>query len=432
MKRIQTIDFLRGFSILVMLFFHGSYYWDSLPSKDQMNQMLSNPFAGLALLLGKAIGIFAIITGMSNAVSMYSRMNSGKSKPRQIFFGGLTTGLWIILVGKIQIALFNHTTIGNALFPFPDGPPNYTLITGSIKTGSIQYPTSYTLVYMTTALHLIGFSIICTGAVLSLLGIKEGYKKTKRNIILLGLIATTIILVTQPAKELLRPLWLDSFASGQHAKGVFLSIFIGDSYPFFPYTGYALYGAMFGVAFSQNIDKKKIALVGGIGSGIYIVTGSILLGFMGHPSADEIFETLPIQWNFLLIGVMLLISTLIYYVHYKEKKSKIRKGFTSTFVRRFGLMTLTIFVFEPLVGTTIKVLILDKLFPGWSGNGILAFTYGAFLILLWYGILKLWEKVRFIGSLEWLNGKVTSFLTRRDASRLNIVRNLYEEKIKEN
>ena len=64
MKRIGVIDFLRGVSILVMLLFHGSYYWDSLPSKNQMNQMLSNPIAGLALLLGKAAGIFALLSGM--------------------------------------------------------------------------------------------------------------------------------------------------------------------------------------------------------------------------------------------------------------------------------------------------------------------------------------------------------------------------------
>jgi hypothetical protein len=44
----------------------------------------------------------------------------------------------------------------------------------------------------------------------------------------------------------------------------------------------------------------------------------------------------------------------------------------------------------------------------------------------------LWENARFIGSLEWVNGKIISFLTRRDTSRLDIVGNLYEEKIKEN
>ena len=425
MRRIGVIDFLRGTSILFMLLFHGSYYWDSLPSKNQMNQMLSNPIAGLAMLLGKAAGIFALLSGMSNAVSMNSRMNSGKHKPKQIFFGGLITGLWILIIGKVQGTVFNHTIIGTAEFPYPDGPSSYAIIVGSIQTGSLQLPNMYSLFYRTTALFIIGLSVICTGIALALLGLKEGYKKTRRNLIILGVVATTIVMVTHPIKESLRPIWLDAYVNGKHAKGAFLSILIGDSFPFFPYVGYALYGAMFGIAFSQNIDKRKVTLVGGIGSGVYIVAGSILLGFMGHPSAEEIHETLSIQWNFLLVGFFLLISTFVYNVHYWKEERKARKFFTNTFTRRFGIMTLTIFVFEPLVGTSIKVLIMDNIFPGWSVNPVFPFIYGGSLIFLWYGILKLWEKGRFIGSLEWINGKITSFLTGRNASRINIVRNLY-------
>ena len=425
MKRIQVIDFLRGISILFMMLFHGSYYWDSLPSKTQMNQILANPFAGLALVLGKAAGIFALISGMSNAISMYSRMQSGRSKPRDVFFGGLITGLWVILLGKIQVALFNHTMIGNAEFPYPEGPAEYTLITGSIQTGQIQYPSVYTLIYKNTALFSIGLSIIFTGIVLALLGMKEGHKYVKRNLIIIGVLATTIICITQPMKNLLRPIWYDAYINSQHLKGGLYSILIGDTYPFFPFIGYALYGAMFGIAFSQEIDRKKTAIVGGTAGGIYLVIGSILLAIYGHPDATEIFQTLPTQWSFIQIGFFIWLSTLCYYFHYSPKESKIRRVLHSKFIRRFGLITLTIFVFEPLLGTTIKVLILDNISSNWSSNPIFAFLYGFALIILWYGLLKLWERAEFKGTLEWINGKITSFLTRRDASRLNIVRNLY-------
>ena len=425
MKRIQVIDFLRGISILFMMFFHGSYYWDSLPSKTQMNQILANPFAGLALILGKAAGIFALITGMSNAISMYSRMQSGKSKPRDVFLGGLITGSWVILLGKIQVSLFNHTIIGNAEFPYPDGPPEYTLIVGSIQTGQIQYPSIFTVVYKNTALFCIGLSIIFTGIVLALLGMKEGYKYVKRNFIIIGSLATVIICITQPMKNLLRPIWYDAYINGQHLKGGLYSILIGDTYPFFPYIGYALYGALFGIAFSQEFDRKKVAIAGGVGGGLYLLVGSILLGIFGHPDATEIFQTLPTQWSFIQIGFFLWLSTFCYYFHYSPEASKIRKVLHSRFIRRFGLITLTIFVFEPLVGNTIKILILDNISTGWSLNPIFAFLYGFALIMLWYVFLKLWERAEFKGTLEWVNGKITSFLTRRDASRLNIVKNLY-------
>ena len=430
MKRIQVIDFLRGFSILAMMFFHGSFYWSSVPSKDQMTQMLQNPFAGLALLLGKAAGIFALIAGMSNAISMQYRLKTGKSKPKDIFLGGLITGLWIIIVGKIQVSVFDHTIIGNAQFPYPDGPPNYSLIVGSIQTGSLQLPSIFTLLYKNTALTAIGLSIICTGVIIALLGLKEGHKKIKRNLIVIGSVATGIILITDLMKNVLRPIWLDAYLSGKHLLGAFLGIFIGDSYPFFPFAGYALYGAMFGIAFAEDLNKKRVIIDGSTAGGLYVVSGSILLAIKGNPPVEEIFQTLPMQWSYLQIGILILISTFLFHVHYLNDKSKLKKIFQSTFFRRFGLLTLTIFIFEPLVGISIKVLFLDPLFPNWSQYSYLAFGYGFLLIFLWYGILKALEKVHFKGTVEWLNGKITSVLTGRDASRLNIYNNLYEKDIK--
>ena len=425
MKRIQVVDWLRGLAILIMLFFHSSYYWGNIPSKNQMNQILSNPVAGLTLLIAKAAGIFAIITGMSNALSMYNRASAGKSKPLHIIVGSFITGLWVILIGKIQVGIFNHTMIGDLVNPYPEGPPQYTLIIGSMQTGQLQLPNVFTMVYRTSALFIIGLSIICTGTVVGLLCIKEGHKKVNRNLILMGILATTIILITEPMKKLLRPIWYDAYLNKEHVKGAFYSILIGDIYPLFPFVGYALYGGMFGIAFSQNISHKKVVVVGTSSGLAYLTSGSVLLGIYGNPDISEVNQTLPNQWSFIQVGALILLCTGLYRVHHASEENKIRKTFQSTFVRRFGLVTLTIFVFEPLIGNSIKILILDNIFPNWSNYGYLAFIYGSVLILLWFVILKLWEKVEFKGTLEWLNGKVTSFLTRRDASRLNIMRNLY-------
>jgi len=429
MKRIQVIDFLRGFSILVMLFFHSSYYWSSLPSKDQMTQMLSNPFAGLALLLGKAAGIFALISGMSNAVSMSSRLKSGKSKPKDIFLSGLITGFWVIIVSKLQVSFFNHTLIGNAQYPYPDGPPNYSLIIGSIETGSLQLPSIFTMLYKNTALTVIGLSIICTGVILALLGLRGGHKKVKRNLAIIASLATSIVLITDLMKKMLRPIWLESYLNGEHFKGSLLGVLIGDTYPFFPFAGYALYGVMFGIAYAENLNKKRVIISGTVGGGAYLIAGSILLAILGHPPVEEIFQTLPMQWSYLQIGFLILISTFLFYVHHLKDESKLKKIFQNRTIRRFGLLSLTIFMFEPLAGTLIKSLLLDPLFPNWSQYPALAFTYGTLLIIFWHGILKLSERVRFKGTIEWLNGKITSVLTRRDASRLNIYNNLYPEEI---
>ena len=334
----------------------------------------------------------------------------------------------MIIVGKAQVSLFNHTLIGNAEFPYPDGPPNYSLIVGSIQTWSLQLPSVYTVLYKNTALTVIGLSIICTGTILALLGMRGGYKKVKRNLAILGAVATTIVLVTDVMKKILRPIWLEAYLNGEHLKGTLLGVVIGDTYPFFPFAGYALYGAMFGLAFTENLNKKRVIISGAVGGGAYLVAGSILLAILGHPPVDTIFQTLPMQWSFLQIGFLLLLSTFLFYVHYLRDDTRLKKIFQIRSVRRFGLLSLTIFMFEPLAGTLIKSLLLDPLFPTWSQYPVLALSYGTLLIFFWVGILKIFERVRFKGTIEWLNGKITSVLTRRDASRLDIYSNLYPEK----
>ncbi|MHA1223594.1 MAG: acyltransferase family protein [Candidatus Heimdallarchaeaceae archaeon] len=428
MKRIKEVDFLRGIAILFMMFFHGSYYWNSLPSKTQMNQMLANPLAGLAILLGKSAGFFALISGLANSISMYSRLSLGKSKPLKVFYSGLVTGLWVIFVGKIQVSIFNHTLIGDPLNPYPEGTKQYSLIIGSLETGRLQLPSIYTVVYKNTALFAIGMSIIFTALILSLLSVHEGYKKVKRNLFIIGVLALTIIFTTDWMKSILRPLWINAYISNQHLKGALLSIVIGDSYPFFPFMGYALVGAMFGIAFQQELPRKIVS-----GTGLFFglaltVAGFICLGIFGNPDITETFQTLPIQWNLPQIGIQILICSLTYWIHFSPKEHFLKRIFQSTFVRRFGLVTLSIFVFEPLVGTVIELYVLNILFPGWNNKPLLPFLYAIGLISLWYIFLKLWERIKFKGSLEWLNGEIIRILSRREATRSTIFKNLYGEK----
>ncbi|MHA1304089.1 MAG: heparan-alpha-glucosaminide N-acetyltransferase domain-containing protein [Candidatus Heimdallarchaeaceae archaeon] len=428
-SRIPEIDFLRGLAILVMLFFHSSYYWNSNMSAEEMNQMLQNPAASFALFLGKFAGIFAIISGMANSISINSRLDKKKNKPIEIIYSSFISGLWIMVLGRIHTGLFNHSLNGDIQNPYPDGPTQYSLFVGSIETGTLQIPSTYVMLFKNTPLFVIGMSVMCSGLLLTLLSLNGNHKKVNRNIIVIGTIGTAIILLTQPMKAFLRPKWVEMVLTNSYIKGLLLGFLIGDTFPFFPYAGYAFYGVVFGIAFYHKIDRKKVATVGTIVGSIYMITGSIFLAILGHPDITETFQTLDIQWNLLQIGSMVLICTLTYYIHFSPTETKIQKIFRSRAVRRFGLMTLTIFVMEPLLGTSIKVLILDNLFPNWSTHVVLAFIYGISLIFLWLLILKGWEKGNFVGSCEWITAKVIGFLSFRVPSRLRIKENLYLEEL---
>ncbi|MHA1115711.1 MAG: heparan-alpha-glucosaminide N-acetyltransferase domain-containing protein [Candidatus Heimdallarchaeaceae archaeon] len=426
-QRIQELDFLRGIAILVMLVFHSSYYWDSTMTSTEMNNWLNNPLAIFALFIGKFAGIFAVISGAANAISISARVENKKNKIGGIIYSSFVSGLWIIVLGRIHTSMFNHTIKGDLVTPYPDGPEQYSLIVGSIQTGELQLPSEFILIFKNTALFVIGMSVMCSGVFLALLSRKNNHQKLKRNLIIIGSVATIVILVTEPLKIWLRPIWVSYALNHQYVKGFLLGFLIGDTYPFFPYAGFAFYGMIFGIAYYHQIDRRKVAKIGGTVGGIYLISGIILLIILGHPDITEVFQTLSIQWNLSQIGSMILIMTLVYWIHFNTKMTKVQRIFRSRFVRRFGLQTLTVFFLEPIVGTSIKVYILDKIFPGWSIHLSLAFVYGISLIFLWFLILRGWEEIDFIGSLEWITAKVISWLTFREPTRLKIKENLYLE-----
>ncbi|MHA1866360.1 MAG: heparan-alpha-glucosaminide N-acetyltransferase domain-containing protein [Candidatus Heimdallarchaeaceae archaeon] len=424
-QRIQELDFIRGIAILVMLVFHSSYYWDSTMSSAEMNIWLRNPLAIFALFIGKFAGIFAVISGAANAISISARVENKKNKIGGIIYSSFIAGLWIIFVGRMHTSMFNHTIKGDLVTPYPDGPEQYSLLVGSIQTGELQFPSEFILIFKNTALFVIGMSVMCSGVFFSLLSRKNNHEKIKRNMLVIGTVATIVVLATEPLKIWLRPIWVNYALNHQYVKGLLLGFLIGDSYPFFPYAGFAFYGMIFGVAYYHQIDRKKVAKIGGAVGGVFLILGIILLIILGHPDITEVFQTLSIQWNLSQIGSMILVMTLLYWAHFDTKMSKIKRIFRSRFVRRFGLQTLTVFFLEPIVGTSIKAYILDKLFPGWSIHLALAFVYGLSLIFLWFLILRGWEEIGFIGSLEWITAKVLGWLTFREPTRLKIKENLY-------
>jgi len=162
-QRIQELDFIRGIAILVMLVFHSSYYWDSTMSSAEMNIWLSIPLAIFALFIGKFAGIFAVISGAANAISISARVENKKNKIGGIIYSSFIAGLWIIFVGRMHTSMFNHTIKGDLVTPYPDGPEQYSLLVGSIQTGELQFPSEFILIFKNTALFVIGMSVMCSG-----------------------------------------------------------------------------------------------------------------------------------------------------------------------------------------------------------------------------------------------------------------------------
>ena len=64
------------------------------------------------------------------------------------------------------------------------------------------------------------------------------------------------------------------------------------------------------------------------------------------------------------------------------------------------------YLLESFIGSVIKILILDKIFPGWAQNMALVVIYSFIIIILWVLIVKVWIKFGQVGSFDWMTGQI--------------------------
>ena len=83
---------------------------------------------------------------------------------------------------------------------------------------------------------------------------------------------------------------------------------------------------------------------------------------------------------------------------------------------RFGRLSLTVFMLEGILGMALRIG-LDALCPGWNDVlwPVLLFALGN--LLVWHGILVLWERAGYRGSLEWWMAKIRRTEDRARALR---------------
>jgi len=87
--------------------------------------------------------------------------------------------------------------------------------------------------------------------------------------------------------------------------------------------------------------------------------------------------------------------------------------------RVFGMMSLTVFMCEPILAELLRKL-FDPLFPGWNDHLLAVVLFGlACLILWWFLLLLWWEASRFAGSVEWLGANAVRFLSGKTSTRFS-------------
>ncbi len=417
MKRLISLDHLRGLAIVGVVFAHAFIFNQPPPGAGtELPDILWVNILVIFITYFMAwAGMFAIISGSSNTISLYGGLQTGKlTNPKQVLVSSIFSGMIIIIINYVYLYLFSPGwVIGGVL--------TGGYLPSIIRTGQ-NYPRDPNLLF-STALIMIGWSILLSGIVLYFLTKKDGMKKLQRNYRIIFVLATACIFLypiidALTANYLLQPLTGENFLPR-----LILHWIVGEMDPILPYFGFALYGVIFGMMLVENAPKRRILIYGyGLG-GVYTIFGMCLVTIYGFDIPA--YAVPPLPTLLLMLGPMLLMFTVALHLmdlRGDEKKAWWVKRFRT--LRRGSVVSLSLFILEGVIAQIMRHLI-RLVYPGFDGDFLfMFFIFSSLNLVVWILILKQWEKIDFKYSLEWFLIAFARKVTGKASFRLGSIRKL--------
>ncbi len=418
-QRLLSIDFLRGIAIIVLIIIHRMHYhWEGMNSHESMKEQMTGPLLPilifLIVLLSMA-GLFYFLTGIVNAYSVQGRIVNGKIRWQKAVCFGMAGGLWLVVLNYIQRLFFMNGFFGGDQGIAPQYPVGY--LTGLIRdAGQVRF--YWQQVTEPGTLSLIGLLVI-------IVSILTGWLLHYRNRINLHQMHGVLIILAMAAlvasvyvKLYVTPLYEAHFADGNYLKAALLGHVCQD-FSLFPYLGYAIIGMAVGLSLAFG-EKKKVffrkstlTALGLMGSGIliYLVFDKDKFGGRGTLGAMASL----VELGFFVLFLLILLKAFDYTKSNKQQKRKLN----TRWIRRFGMLSLTVFILEPVLAEGVKKGVDLLAGNSWSNQFLPVLLFSGFCLFLWHLILKLWQKIGFVGSLEWLTAWVLLKLTRKKSGKVN-------------
>lgn len=204
-------------------------------------------------------------------------------------------------------------------------------------------------------------------------------------------------------------------------------IVAGNIEPIFPYLATGLVGSMLGLSLGREKPAEDLTKWWFYISLLLIVSG-ISLFLMGQPMSISMRPTMA-SYLIQLGGQLGLITLLIYLVEYKNKGKEFANKKIVRLFRRWGMVALTIYTLEiyDLVPGTFLNLMLGKSTQVNFLENVFGFEkiYLALIVgihsMIWYEVmLRLWSKINFKWSMEWILLKIQYTFSKQKSRRLDV------------
>ncbi len=439
MKRYVSIDFIRGLSIFMMIFLHllDDLYdlsWTKTNASLGAAPLLNVVFLLAGLYFGSWAGLFLMISATGNMVSMYSSFEKGSSVKSVVM--RQVVGGFILLIFAFLV----------------EGTLQYYGLFQTIRSGEMDFTRILWKGYTMETVHTIAWCMIINGIIQGLLSINGGHRKIKRNIIIYAIMAIVVVACTQfvwdwssavvnalypgypaPGYPLYVLPWnlnrtvqgpVDLFNFGEYLiKFIFLPL-DGQPEPIFPFLAVSCIGSIIGLLICQEPNSRKWPKRGVL-IGFLIIIAGILIGLIGDMPFSSLLplsnfsmfrrigggvDFLWVPWICIITGGQLIAVAVIFRVVEFRGKSQAfaKKGM---FIRRFGMVPFTMYTFHrslAMIPLSVLSIIFMRDMTIDVHNLDIFTTLGciAVSILFMHGLMKLWERKDYIGSLEWMIGSI--------------------------
>ena len=417
MKRLLSLDILRGFLIFYVIFIHAVLLIIFQANYDYVDIL---PFWLIALIFPLLLiamwgPMFSMISATINTCLVHNQLEKGKPL-RSVLSKRMWNYLLIIIVHIINTIFFIH------FIPLDDTIYR-SLLCGYLETGYLSLP-SILMFLNSGTLLLIGLSGLFINLVFLFIWKNNGHKRNKTTIgVFIGL--SIIFLLIRPLiLPLIDTFILDLAGQKNYVTAILLSWMFRGQFGFIPMAAFSFFGVLLGVLQATNVNKQKILKIWITTIVCLIILSGIFIGIYGIPDLTLLYWPIAMVTVNLAIMFTVLIFCILRFDYASDHKVKKRVN-RSLFFRRFNMITLTIFVFESIISVLwakIFTFFLNDPFPY---NILADFVFLFCVIGTWYVILRIWERIDFKYSIEWVMMKIISKLTGSTSHKLDVTSVLY-------
>ncbi len=464
MKRFVTLDFMRGMSIFMMLILHVILrFLDEDGLLANMDNIPLINFIALVVLpfLGGLAGLFLLISAIGNQVSMQKYLERNQD-PNGLILRQIVGGIVLLVFAMLSEGLIGyHGTLGASLqyMGDPEKTAQYWAVLATSRYNHFE------------TIHTIAWCLIINGVVQGLLAQKGRWKDHRFMIKAYVIMIVVVLVITQPVWYLLNTYlggypWTKYSVPGMTStfpiaepsfliydpwvmiQATFLAPLAAPLEPILPYLAVSFIGSIVGILITLPADKRpkrfiktllKIGLimfaVGAVGIALNMVNiamnvsinefASAWTNISNHrawfPDNTRTFAdyVIPLAWLFQFIGLtgFSLMLTMIMFRTVECRGIAEQFAKKTTFIRRFGIVAFTNynnqFIFYIVGNLVIWIqhnfqtnLNFNSYKLDWGLTGLIILI----TLAIFHVINLAWEKIGYIGSIEWCIGRIASVL----------------------